>query len=154
MSDSEKKALNFLKNVIGKPMKYAYKLSDIALYDFGFGEEQEVVIYGDVRRILPEYILHAVCRWGIIWKSNPAENVDTYDEDTPEDEFCNRMEKFLGRCVKRVAIRDNNDLWLDFGDCWMVFATFEDGEESWRFFTPEEKNGIHLVASDKWLKLN
>ena len=78
---------------------------------------------------------------------------ERFYEDTPSEIFQKEVERLIGLCPKRVGLSDKNDLWLDFGDYWVVFATFEDGEESWRLFTPGSAEP-HWVVSDSWLRLD
>ena len=75
------------------------------------------------------------------------------DGDTPGKQFRAEIQPLLGLAVERVAVSDKNDVWLDFGDYWVVFATFENEEESWRFFA-SDISAPYLVASNSWLKFS
>lgn len=139
----------FLQNIVDCPLRYAIKSPDMDLYDFGFGDDISAVGVKGKNRMDATYILHVVCRFKVIWK-NEGCKVKIYHEDTPADRFHSEIERLIGKKVMRVAISDKNDLWLDFGDCQIVFATFENNEESWRFFT-FNKDAPHLVASNSEL---
>ena len=146
---SRQDAVDFLHSLTEQPLLYAIKSPDTDLYDFEFGELVEVVNRRGKQKKIGTHILHAICRFKIIWKIGEY-RVDKYHEDTPCERFHSEVKRLVGLKVRRVALSDKNDLWLDFGDYLVVFATFENGEESWRFFT----SGIdapHLVASDSWL---
>lgn len=142
-------AIDYLNTLIGQPLLYVLKSPDTELYDFGFGELVEVADRRGQRRKIGTHIIHALCRFKVIWR-NGERRVDIYYEDTPPEEVYSKINHLVGVKVSRIGLSDKNDLWLDFGDYWMVFATFESGEESWRFFTAS-KSDPHLVASDNWL---
>jgi len=144
-------AVDFLHTLIGKPLLYAIKSPDTELYDFGFGELVEVVNRHGKRKKIGTQILHALCRFKVIWRIDD-QRVDVYYEDTPCDKFYAEFERLIGMEVRRIELSDKNDLWLDFGTCWVVFATFENEEESWRFFTAQ-KDCPHVVAADSWLEI-
>ena len=142
-------ALEFLQTLVGLPLCYGLKSPDMDLYDFGFGNMGDVMNpCGDGKGVCT-HILHVICRFKVIWK-NGERRINKYYEDTPFEKFHSEVKRLIGLKVRRVALSDKNDLWLDFGDCWVVFATFENGEESWRFFT-SDIDAPHLVASDSWL---
>ena len=142
-------AISYLHSLTDQPLLYAIKSPDTELYEFGLGEQVEVVNRCGKRKKIGTYILHALCRFKVIWKVG-AHRVDKYYEDTPFERFHAEIRYLLGLKVRRVALSDKNDLWLDFGDYWIVFATYENGEESWRFFT-SSRDFPHLGASDSWL---
>ena len=148
-TSNRQNAIAFLQTLIGQPLLYALKSPDTELYDFGFGELVEVVNRHGIPRKIGAHTVHALCRFQVIWKTGER-RVDKYYEDTPCETFRAEIQPLLGLQVKRVALSDKNDLWLDFGDYWVVFATFENGEESWRFFTSDIALP-HLVASNAWL---
>ena len=139
--ENREKAIAYLQTLIGQTLHYALKSPDMDLYDLGFGAPE-----ADFR-----YVLHATCRFKVIWR-NGERRTDKYYEDTPSEEFHSAIQRLIGWKVTRVGLSDKNDLWLDFGDgdCWAVFVTFENNEESWRFFT-YHSDDPHLVASDSWL---
>lgn len=142
-------ALEFLQTLVGQPLCYGIKSPDLDLYDFGFGNFVRVHNWHGEERIVCTHILHVICRLKVIWK-NGGHRVDKYYEDTPGEKFNAEVKRFIGLKVRQVELSDKNDLWLDLGDYWIVFATFENGEESWRFFT-SDIDSPHLVASDSWL---
>ena len=142
-------AVVFLHTLIGQPLLYAIKSPDTELYDFGFGELVEVVSRRGIRKRIGTHTLHALCRFKVIWRIC-EHRVDKYYEDTPCEKFHSEINRLIGLKVRRVELSDKNDLWLDFGDYWVVFATFENGAESWRVFT-SNINIPHLVASDSRL---
>ncbi len=145
-------ALNFLQTLVDQPLCYGLKSPDMDLYDFGFGNTVFVTDrYGKEREICT-HILHVTCRFKVIWK-NGYRRVDIYDEDTSCKRFHSDIKRLVGLKVRRVWLSNKNDLWLDFGEYWVVFATFENSEESWRFFT-SDKDAPHLVASDCWLRFS
>jgi hypothetical protein len=142
-------AIEFIQSLVDQSLCYGIKSPDTDLYDFGFGNMVNAANTSSGGKEVCPFILHATCRFKVIWKNGEC-RVDKYHEDTPCEIFHSEVKRFVGLKVKRVELSDKNDLWLDLGDYWIVFATFENGEESWRFFTP----GIdspHLVASDSWL---
>lgn len=103
-----------MQNLVGKRLCYGIKSPDTDLYDLGFGP----------------YTLHAICPIEIRDRSG----AERYDMNTPSEQFRQRLQRLIGRRVRRVALSDKNDLWLDFDVCHMVLVSWEDGEESWRLF--------------------
>ena len=142
-------ALEFLHVLAGQPMCYALKSPDTELYEFGFGELTERENRKGKRKKIGTYTLHILCRFKVIWR-NDGQRVDEYYEDTSCQQFHSDIKYLLGSKVRQIALSDKNDLWLDFGDHWIVFATFENREESWRFFS-SNINLPHLVVSNSWL---
>ena len=150
--DIRQEALSFLNLLIDEPLSYGIKSPDMDLYDFGFGKSIKVPCRRDPDREVSAFTLHATCRFKII-RRNGERCVQRYYEDTPAEEFHCAIKHLIGLYIKRIALSDKNDLWLDFGDYWMVFATFENDEESWCFFTfTDDKR--YLVAADSWLTLD
>lgn len=144
-------SLEYLNTLVGLPLIYAQKSPDTELYDFGFGKLVKAVNYGGNEREIATHILHILCRFKVI-RRNCEQQVDRFLEDTPREVFNMKIKHLMGKTVKRVAISCKNDLWLDFGNHWVVFATHENSEESWRYFT-SEIHDPHLVASAYWLDL-
>lgn len=145
------KSLDYLQALVGQSLSYAIKSFDTELYDFGFyNAEQPSQSPIDVSQV--EYVLHVICRVKVIWNKD-EHRVQEYYEDTPYAKFHSEINQLIGLEVKRVALSDKNDLWLDFGDCWVAFATHENSEESWRFFKTNAEYP-HLVASDSWLRFD
>ena len=143
---TREKAMDFLNTLLGQSLTYAIKSPDMDLYDFGFGEEIEVKFSKSPPRKVAPYTVHALCRFQVIWR-NGEKKVARYYEDTPCEIFHSEIKSLIGLKVSRVALSDKNDLWLDFGDYWVVFATYESDEESWRFFKTYDSASSHLVAS-------
>ncbi len=141
----------YLQTLVEQPLCYGIKSPDMDLYDFGFGDTVTIDCNGKTRDVCI-HILHVQCRFEVIWR-NGERCIDIYDEDTSAESFSTDVIPLIGLKVKRVALSDKNDLWLDFGDCWVVFATFENGEESWRYFM-YNTDDPHLVASDSWLRFD
>ncbi len=136
-----------LDEMLGCTIEFAGKSPDTELYIFEFSNPQTA---GDITEPSCIFKLHLLCRFEVIWRKRKTK--DIYYEDTSSEEFASQASQLMGKQIKRTGLSDKNDLWLDFGDFWMVFATFENEEESWRFFYSDKKKP-HLVASDTWLKL-
>ena len=148
ISCKETEAYNFLANLVGQPLRYGLKSPDMDLYDFGFGDDISFLSWDGKFKQACTYAVHLTCGIKIYWKEN---KVSEYCGDTPHEIFHEDICRLLGLHVMRVALSEKNDLWLDLGLCWLVIVTFEDGDESWRFFMPG-KGISHLVASNLWLK--
>ena len=138
-----------LQSLIGQSLCYGLKSPDTDLYDFGFGVINEMTTRKNEKQMICAYSIHAICRFKIIGRTGEHE-VNMYFEDTPSEHFQTDVQRMIGLCVKRVALSDKNDLWLDLGDYWIVFATYENGKESWRYLA-FDKSHVHLVASNAWL---
>ena len=146
---TQNSATKFLDTVIEKPLLYAIKSPDTELYDFGFGELIEVRNrLGNLKK-KSTHTIHALCRIKVI-PQNRTCDTGIYYEDTLCEIFHSDITPLIGTKVKRVALSDKNDLWLDLGDYWVVFITFENGEESWRYFI-SGTDTPHLIASNLWL---
>lgn len=146
------RAIGFIQTLIDCPLLYAIKSPDTELYDFGFGELVDTLNRQGKRKKIGTHMIHALCRFKVIWK-NGSRRVDRYFEDTPYEVFFSDAKRFVGLKVLQVALSDKNDLWLDLGDYWIVFATYENGEESWRLLT-SNRDIPHMVASDAWLRFD
>lgn len=147
MKCTQEQALHYLENLVGQPLRYGLKSSDTEMYDFGFGEIVEAINYWGKTRSVNLHNLHILCNFRVIYRAKKGHK--TYYADTPKREFESDIQDMVGHSVKRVALSEKNDLWLDFGDYWVVFATNEDAEESWRYFIMGEDNP-HLVVADSW----
>lgn len=146
---TDSNAIMFLKTLIGKPLLYALKSPDTELYDFGFGNLMITTTRQGKTKRIGTHSIHALCRVKLI-TSNPRCQSEQYCGDTPREVFEAKIHHLIGLKVLRVALSDKNDLWLDLGDCWIVFITFENGEESWRYFIPSS-DSPHLIGSDSWI---
>ena len=144
------KEMEFLQNLTAQSLCYATKSPDTELYEFGFGSIVESCRLDSPTGKIGTYILHVICRFKIIQKTEENQ-VFRYYEDTPAQKFGSDIQALIGLKVQRVGLSEKNDLWLDFGNYWVVFATFENYEESWRLFVADA-NAPHLVASGFWLK--
>ena len=141
-------AISFLNSIVGHSVLYAHKSPDTELYDFGFGNFVEIVDWKGRRRQVASLTVHALCRFRVI--SRKEHRVSNFYEDTPTQKFDSKIQPLIGQKVKRIALSEKNDFWLDFGDYWMVFVTHENGKESWRFFATAEDTP-HFVAADSWI---
>ena len=144
-------AIELLNMVISHPLVYAIKSPDTELYDFGFGDLVSCKGRHNKVREVCMYTLHSLCRFELINKADTKKRMRFY-EDTAVDVFRHHISPLLGKCVKRIALSEKNDLWIDFGKYWLVFASFENDEESWRFFTANAMMP-YLVASNTTLEL-
>lgn len=138
-------AIEFLNSIVNQRLCYGIKSPDLDLYDFGFSNGVSVPNLQEEIIKSCTCFIHATCRFKVVWRSTER-RVDKYCEDTPCEIFHSEITRLVGLRVKRVELRDKNDLLLDFGDCWVVFVTFEDEKESWRFFS-SDKRMPHLVVS-------
>ena len=119
-------------------------------YDFGFGELIRTIdTYDGKIRKNSTFALHTSCAIEVIWRDG-SKHIDVFLEDTSCDKLNSVMERLVGVPIKRVDLSEKNDLWLDLGVCWIVIATNDDGEESWRFFDPNSDKP-HLIASNELL---
>ena len=141
-------AMDFLNTIVGQPLLYALKCQDTELYDFGFGSMVETVDWKGRPKQVATHTVHALCRFKVIWRKK--RRVSKFYEDTPCEKFRTKIQPLIGLTVKRIALSEKNDFWLDFGDSWMVFATYENGRESWRFFATTE-DSPHFVVADTWI---
>lgn len=148
---NRQEAEEFLRPLVGQPLRYALKSPDTELYDFGFGKPVEVTRLG-IRRRIGTYSIHALCRFKILWE-NSERGAEEYRENTPSEEFSMKIRHLIGREIMELGLSEKNDLWLDLGDCRIVWTTYENGEESWRFLAADT-NVPHLVASNSWIELN
>lgn len=143
-------ALQFLNSLLGQRLCYGLKSPDTDLYDFGLGQFIKTYDFKGNLCEVSTHTLHATCRFKIISRSYP-DKTNIFDEESDANEFDSHISNLIGLPIVRVALSEKNDLWLDFHDYWMVFATFEDGEESWRYFLTNDNSQL-LVASNVWLR--
>ena len=148
---NRQEAEEFLRPLVGQPLRYALKSPDTELYDFGFGKPVEVTRLG-IRRRIGTYSIHALCRFKVLWE-NSERGAEEYCENTPSEEFSMNIRHLIGREIMKLGLSEKNDLWLDMGDCRIVWTTVENGEESWRFLAADT-NVPHLVVSNSWMELN
>ena len=148
---NRQEAEEFLRPLVGQPLRYALKSPDTELYDFSFGKPVEVTRLG-IRRRIGTYSIHALCRFKILWE-NSERGAEEYCENTPSEDFSIKISHLIGREIMELGLSEKNDLWLDMGDCRIVWTTYENGEESWRFLAADT-NVPHLVVSNSWMELN
>lgn len=135
-------------DLIGQPFCYGIKSPDMDLYDIGFGVLEKVMdIRGRTREVCT-HTLHCTCGIKLIW----AKQSYLFDGESSFKTFSERISRFVGLKVLRIALSQKNDLWIDLGECKIVIVTNEDYEESWRYFNPcvQER---HLVASSQSISL-
>jgi len=147
---SNTEADSLLRYLIGQPLRYGLKSPDMDLYDLGFG--------GDVEFECIDGSIHTACKYTIHFTGGiilywPNGHKKEYDGESSHTEFAQTITRLTELRVRRIALSDKNDLWLDLGKCRMVIVTVEDGDESWRFFTPGS-NAPHLIATDQNLYLD
>ena len=130
-----------LETMLGQPLQWAIKSPDLELFDVGFGGEG---------KDLPPFVIHAICPVKVV--SHATRQVRVYQGNADAEGFRRDLEGLYGLSLRRVALSEKHDLWLDLGEYWLIFVTFEDGEESWRFFRPHQPQP-HLVATDRDLEL-
>ena len=133
--------------LVGQQLRYGLKSPDMDLYDLGFGNEIVFINSNGEQQEAYQYTLHLVCGIFIYWKDGHKEE---FYGDTSPQVFQQSIQQLIGEEVRRVALSDKNDLWLDFRRCHIVIVTYENNDESWRLFTPGVDSS-HLVASDRWL---
>ena len=150
MKCSNQEAMVILCQLVNQPLHYGIKSPDCDLYDIGFGEMVDYVGLNNEIRKVCNYTLHITCRFKII-KKKEKQTTCCYFEDTPSSIFQYDVSKLIGLCVKRIALSDKNDLWIDLGDYWIVIATFENNEESWCFFTFDSAN-LFLSVSNSYIE--
>lgn len=150
---STARAYERMQAIVGKPLKFGHMLPTIGMFDFGFGDLIDIPTnsIGKTRKVCM-YALHAVCGFDVVWK-NGQRRVERLYWDSPKELFDDIVKELIGLCVKRITLSDKNDLWIDLRDYWVVFLTFENDEESWRFFTPYSSEA-HLVVSNSWISLD
>ena len=137
------KILTYIENLLNVPLCAAQKSPDTELYEFIFGEP--IINQTPKNEKKNEtYVLHVVCEFDIIFRKE--KRIKHFDSNTDHKEFHKCVELCINKLIHRVAINETNQLWLDFGDIWVVLIPLENGEEAWRFF--ELRNGPHLVASN------
>ena len=149
--NNESNISRFLETLVQQPLVYCLKSPDTELFDFGFGAYVDIATRRGKHTICT-HTIHTLCPLKIIQRTG-AKQSRWYYEDTPHDSFQSDVTPLIGLTIKRVALSKKNDLWLDLGDYWIVFATYEDGDddEAWRFFVSDEDKP-HLVASDTWVR--
>lgn len=145
-------ATSRLNALVGQVLTYSHKFNNSNIYAFAFGNYVTVTTPEGRRKEVCKLTLHVQCRFKIIKKTG-NDCVVTYYEDTPAEDYNLDAKNLLGLRIKRIALSEKNDLWIDMDRYWLVFSTFENDDEAWRFFTPYS-DAPHLVASGIDLKLD
>lgn len=147
---TQEHALQYLESLVGQTLRYGLKSYDMNLYDFGFGDNIQFTDSLGRTRSANRHNLHVQCSFKVIHRVG-SKGSKIYYGDTEKEEFESDIKNLIDLSVKRVALSDKNDLWLDFEEYWVVIVTNEDTEESWRYFIMGKENP-HLVAADSWLE--
>ncbi len=138
--------------LVGSKLISRKRYMDTELFCFEFLKEMPSSLPSETS--LPVHLfLHAQCRFEILYRGSyqNAERIEITGESNTSV-FLNATKGLLETSVLRVEVSAKNDLWLDFGDYWVVFATCDDGEESWRFLIPSICQ-THMVASNLSIQL-
>lgn len=133
-----------INSLVGQQLRYSIKSPDMDLFDLGFGQAITFVNANNVQQEACQHTIHLVCGLFIFWKNGRKEE---FHGNSLASVFNNNTQPLIGETVRRVALSDKNDLWLDLGQCHIVIVTLDDGEESWRLFTPGA-NTPHLIATN------
>ena len=150
INDCRERALEYLQTLVGQKLSYGYK-TDMELYIFSLGEIVERINSQGRKFEVGLFRLHALCPVEIIWKNSEMNAHIKCHSRTSNEKFYPAIKNILGLTVQQVELCENNNLWLDFGDCKVGFTTLEGEEESWRFLTANDIDS-HLVASDTQLE--
>lgn len=140
----------FLQQLIGTPLSYAVKHSQYELYGFGFGKDAIHLTHDGSKIKVSFFTLHALCDIKIIRRID-CKVIGCYSGYSSSAVFRTDVQKLLGKKVKDVQFGSQNNLWINLGDYAIILETNDDGEESWRFFTYDDRN-IHLVVSDTYME--
>ena len=137
-----------LRTLLGYTLSETLKSPDTELYEFVFEKPSE----SRAQKMNNTYLIHALCSFKVMWRLGEKRVVRFYG-DTSITEFQSKIQCLHGHEVKRIDLSDKHDLWIDFGDYWVVFVTDESDEESWRFFKWRSPQLPHMVASNAWFEL-
>ena len=99
---NRQEAEEFLRPLVGQPLRYALKSPDTELYDFGFGKPVEVTRLG-IRRRIGTYSIHALCRFKILWE-NSERGAEEYCENTPSEDFSIKISHLIGREIMELGL--------------------------------------------------
>ena len=136
MSITKVEASDYLQHLINQPLQYGLKSPDMDLFDIGFGE------YININNVC-KYAIHFTYGIKLYWKNGKKEE---FDSMASHIQFNSSIKALVGAKVKRIALSEKNDLWLDMGECHMVIVTEDSAEESWRFFWPS-CDRPHLIGT-------
>ena len=140
---------SYLRSIVGSPLQYGIKHSDLNLFQLGFGDCVSFEHWKGQTLEINRYAIHFDSAIHLYWKDG---EVDRFEPNAEENMFSSVISKLMGRYVERVALSDKNDLWIDLGICRIVVVTRDDDMESWRFFQPRTSHP-HLIASSTTLEL-
>ena len=141
---------NYLNGIVGEPLQYGIKTSDLDLFQLGFGESISVEYWKGKLVEINKYAVHFDSAVYLYWKDG---KVDMFYPDAHTSSFNLAISKLVGKIVKRIALSSKNDFWIELDNCRMVIVTRDDEDESWRFFCPRTRQP-HLVASSTTLMLD
>ncbi len=145
------KALKYLNVLVDTTLCYGIKSPNLDLFDFGFGELKEFQDSRGKIRKTSSYVLHAMCPFKLMLQDG-TKRIKLFDAEVSCEKFNEFYKGWQDFSVKKVGLSDKNDLYLDFGDFWLVFITAENNIESWRFFETNNLNS-HLVVASSWIVL-
>lgn len=140
----------YLRCLVGRPLQYGIKRSDFDLFQLGFGECVAVEKWQGQVLEINKFAVHFDSAIYLYWENG---NIDRFFSSTKEASFNAVISSLIGRRVRRIALSEKNDLWIDLGKCRMVIVTRDDEEESWRYFQPRTECP-HLIASGSSLILS
>lgn len=123
-------ARSVISQILGTKLQYAVKSKDINLFDCGFAGSPDFA-----------FSLHISC--AVTCKNNEGTSAILYG-DTPVEEYRLAFEGLIGSRVLEVDLHSGNVLAIRLENGNIEVIAAGDGEESWRFLTPER----HIVASD------
>lgn len=135
---SEAEGTKFVQQALQMPVVYARKARDSDLYGIGFGTP--------VRdKTVAHFVLHLQCEFDVVLDQGTQQ----FNGDTTKEEFNPVAEMLVGQRMVEVCILQNNQLKLQLEHCTIIIRTYDDDDESWRFF---DFDGNHLVAASQWLE--
>lgn len=149
MACTKQNVERYLNCIVGTPLQYGFKHSDFDLFQLGFGDCVSFEKWKGQTLAINRYAIHFDSAIYLYWKHG---GVDRFDSSTADNVFSSAISKLIGTHVKKIALSEKNDLWIDLGECRIAVVTRDDCEESWRFFQPRTENP-HLIASSVTLIL-
>lgn len=143
MNKYQEDALTSLSGLVGCCFRYGLKSHDMDLFDLGFGEDVCFLNCLGNTQTACRYTIHLTRGIILYWKDGC---INEFDSATEGHAFSVAVAPLIGAIVRRIALSEKNDLWIDIGLCNMVIVTHEDSYESWRFFSPGTSSP-HLISS-------
>ena len=147
MNKCREYALTTLLKLVGCCFRYGLKSHNMDLYDLGFGEDVHFLNCLGNTQTACKHTLHFTCGIKLFWKDG---RINEFGPTTESPMFSVAVEPLIGTVVRRIALSDKNDLWIDLDSCKMVIVTYEDSHESWRYFSPGTGSS-HLISSGQHL---